>query len=97
MLFNPYYLLFLPANSGVDNHTWASAFSQQEINGGNQPSSRGGKSQAPGASSPGFLDQNKTAENKGVWEFRKLRQDPGSPAASVQAEAAWTSRELVEF
>ena len=47
MLFNPYYLLFLPANSGVDNHTWASAFSQQEINGGNQPSSRGGKS--PGA------------------------------------------------
>jgi len=41
------------------------------------------------------MDQNKTAENKGVWEFDYLL--PGLPAASVQAEAAWTSRELVEF
>jgi len=39
------------------------------------------------------MDQNKTAVNKGVWEFRELRH-AREPAASVQAEAAWTSREL---
>ena len=39
------------------------------------------------------MDQNKTAVNKGVWEFRELRHTQ-EPAASVQAEAAWTSREL---
>ncbi len=40
--------------------------------------------------------QNKTAVNKGVWEFRELRH-AREAAASVQAEAARTSRELVEF
>ena len=77
MLFNPYYLLFLPANSGVDNHTWASAFSQQEINGGNQPSSRGGKSPgAPVIELHQIRNPRKVPFIVGVWEFADWPRDP---------------------
>jgi len=40
-----------------------------------------------------ILDQNKTAVNKGVWEFRQQRQPPGAHPAAGDA-AARNSREL---
>ena len=42
----------------------------------------------PCGTSPGSLDQNKTAVNKGVWEFRELRhaRDAAAPAFTDAAE-----------
>ena len=78
MLFNPYYLLFLPANSGDSILPGLPASVNRKLNGGNQPFTR--EVTCPGArcgTLANLQNPRKVPLMTGVWEFC-TRPGPGA-------------------
>ena len=70
MLFNPYYLLFLPAITGDYNVPGLPGSVNRKLNGGNQPFiSVLVPASAPGHNSPKSQNPRKVPFIVGVWEF----------------------------